>query len=328
MFNKSLDRFCELHVHLEGCVWAEHIEKWWDRSKYLFPPPHFQPRGKQSFSDFLSYIRFGYNFLNTAEAYGEVAALYAKQAVTESICYAEIQINYALLNTWGINLIDALIEINTHCYSIPSAPVMRFVIDLPWQFNAQELLVLIDKTSEIWPLGVRGISMGGDEAYARPKEVKKVFDEARRAGLKALCHAGETTSYDVAKNIVETLEPDRITHGISLSDWIETSGTYSPPIDVCLSSNLLLGVIDNLSDHPLNRWIKSGVPLSLSTDDPAIFRTTLEKEFRLANKICPNYLDEPDIICKNWIESAIDKKAVTDALYLPRQLNSTKIELR
>ncbi len=311
----KLNKFCELHVHVEGCVGKQHIESWWSRSEFLFPPACFVSDIKRGqFVQFLDHLRFGYNFLNSAEAYASVVTFYAIHAVSLGIRYAELQINYALLATWKIDLKELLITINSSLKALESQICIRFIIDLPWQFPAKMLTPIIDQFDELRNLGVGALSMGGDESLARPKEVSFIFEEAKKAGLKAVCHAGETTTYDTAKSIVETLEPHRITHAISIADWISSLGKMAPVIDVCISSNIALGIISDINKHPLQAWLDAGVPLSISTDDPAIFDTDLSKEYRYIESYFPDFFDQTDKIKTWWLQGAIDQKSAKRAL--------------
>lgn len=305
---------CELHVHLEGCVTPQHVKTWWKRSEFLFPPPSYADGSSSGFDRFLEHLRFGYNFLNTEDAYAAVALDYAKRAVEQGICYAEVQINSALLKTWGLDIVPVLSRINEACGTLQNAPILRFIIDLPWQFNAYALKTLLRRVDILTDLGVRAISMGGDEALARPLEVQPTFRAARESGLKAVCHAGETTCADTARSIIETLEPDRVTHGVTAADWIRSLGPQAPPIDVCLTSNLMLGVIPSLKDHPLEGWVAAGVPVTLSTDDPALFRVTLADEYRRARLICPGLVNDCERLEAMWIRSACDPEAASTAL--------------
>lgn len=310
----AIKQYCELHVHLEGCVWPEHICNWWERSTFLFPPPSHNRIGKKPFDIFLEHLRFAYNFLNTADAYAEVAHHYSSRCALQNICYAELQINSALLATWGISLADVLNLIAERTASVNNAPVLRYVIDLPWQFDARIFMGIIDDITELYHLGVRGISMGGNEWLAKPEEVADVFAEARNAGLKVQCHAGEITEPQHALRLIKCLNPDRITHGVLIADWIAEQGVASPPIDVCLSSNISLMVVNNIQEHPLRKWWSAGVPVCLSTDDPAIFDTTLEKEYSLAAAICPEIVHDNERVASYWEKASVDPEALAMAL--------------
>ena len=299
-------------------MWPLHVRTWWKNSEFLFPPPSLGDQPDRRFDVFLEHLRFGYNFLNTEEAYATVAMDYARHAAEQGICYAELQINYALLNTWGLDIAAVLARINDTCRSVHRAPSLRFVIDLPWQFDAATFKTILRRVDHLRDLGVRALSMGGDEALARPSEVAPIFRQAREAGLKALCHAGETSSPEMAREIVETLQPDRVTHAVAMADWITALGSQAPPIDVCLTSNLKLGVVAGLHAHPLGRWVAAGVPVNLSTDDPALFRVTLRQEYGHARTLCPEFTEAWERVERDWVRSAVDRDAAARALAAAR----------
>jgi adenosine deaminase len=307
-----VERFCELHVHLEGCVWPRHVRNWWARSELRFPFPR-TGRGAP-FGVFLERLRYGYNFLNTATAYAEVAVLYAEQAAAQGIRYAELQINLALLDAWGFALPDVLDRVNERVAGVDQAPTLRFIADLPWQFDATRLGPVVAAASGLQARGLRGISFGGREDAARPDAVAPACADARAAGLKVLCHAGETADTDLARRIVETLQPARVAHGVTIADWIAALGAAAPAIDVCLTSNVALGVVGDLTEHPLPRWWDAGVTLCLSTDDPAVFATTLGREHALAARLCPALATDRTRRVAHWLRAALDPAAAAEAL--------------
>ena len=300
-------KFCELHVHIEGCVWDKHIENWWKKSEYLFPSiSHYKRKTKNSFDLFLEQLRFGYNFLNSLEAYADLFNLYIEQAIKQNIYYAEVQINYALISTWNINFIELLRKVNNRNNSMLE---LRFIVDLPWQFNPSMLNQILENPKVYQALGVVGIGFGGDEKLAEPMAFVEIREKIADAGYKVLCHAGETTNYEFAKKIVDIIKPDRIAHGLSLIPEIVKSPEQFPPIDICLSSNIQMGLVENLNNHPINKLLKSEAIYTLSTDDPAIFNTNLLKEYQLASEIedFEKYLDN---IHKHWYKAAFDKNGL------------------
>lgn len=159
-----------------------------------------------------------------------------------------------------------------------------------------------------------GIGLGGDEKRAHIKSAMDIFNDAKKAGLYTLCHAGETTDYKFAIELVEKLEPDRIVHALSIADWIEKLGPQSPPVDVCFSSNLLLTNINQIYQHPFWRWVNAGVPVNISTDDPAIFHTTLQNELYLASKAFNNFDIYYSKIEENLLKAAFDKDSLRNAM--------------
>lgn len=305
------EKIFELHVHIEGCVWPSHIRRWWSKSEFLFPQPSYVY--SDNFERFLAHLRFGYNFLNSPEAYAWVVKDYVVNAIKNGIYYSELQINYALLKTWNMRIEDVLNAIQEKIYDIYDAPILRFIIDLPWQFSPNLLEEVISRYSELKKLNVVGISFGGDERFANPKTFVKIVKQAKNVGLKVICHAGEITDFSFAKEIIQEIKPERIAHAISLASWIEELGEKAPGIDVCLSSNHLLGIIQSFSEHPLMRWIKAGVNLSLSTDDPAIFQASLQDEYSIASQNFSDFNRYIPTLLKRHHNLALDKKAIKKA---------------
>ncbi|MGH9483010.1 MAG: adenosine deaminase family protein, partial [Terriglobales bacterium] len=129
---------------------------------------------------------------------------------------------------------------------------------------------------------VVGIGVGGDEAQCATAEFAPGFDRARAAGLHTTIHAGETRGPESVREALELLRPDRIGHGLrtiedaALLDALAASGTC---IDICAISNLKTGVWPGSAPHPAHEFYKRGVTLSVSTDDPGIFGSTLLDEY-------------------------------------------------
>lgn len=305
-------KLCELHVHIEGCVWNEHIQKWWNKSSYLFPPlSYYTKKEKSHFDLFLEQLRFGYNFLNSLDAYAELFRLYIEKALKQNVFYAEVQINYALIKTWNINLIDLLKKVNKNNNT---AFEIRFIIDLPWQFNPKMLNPIIENQKTFNELGVVGIGFGGDEKLATPHEFIAIRERIIDAGYKILCHAGETTESSFAKEIIEIIKPDRIAHGLSLISDIVKNPSAFPPIDICLSSNIRMGLVENIQNHPFQKLIEAGAIFTLSTDDPAIFDIDLDYEYTQAKQI-NGFNDYMKNIKEYWYTAAFDKSTVANILY-------------
>jgi adenosine deaminase len=307
------DRYCELHVHLEGCAWPEFEARWRHRAAPLFPPPPPGP-GSDRFGWFLARLRHAYRLLPDASAYADLAATYAARAAAGGIVYAEVQVNLALLGARGLAPEDVLPAMNDAVAGTPGGPVVRWVMDLPWQFEPGALRTVSDRAMQLTDLGVRAVSLGGRETDARPDAVAAVLTDVRAAGMQVCCHAGESSGPDAARRLIETLRPDRIAHGIALADWLEAMGPDAPPVDVCLGSNLDTGAIATLADHPLPRWWRAGVPVALSTDDPAVHGLTLADEYGRAARLCPGLVGDTDRRRAYWLQAAADPQAADLAL--------------
>jgi len=131
------------------------------------------------------------------------------------------------------------------------------------------------------------VGLGGAEAGVRRADFAPAFRVAREAGLHSVPHAGETSGPGEVWAAVLDLGADRIGHGIAsaadpeLMAYLATRGIT---LEVCPTSNVCTGAVPSLDDHPLPKLLAAGVPVTLATDDPGMFHTDLNQEYRLCRE--------------------------------------------
>ncbi len=132
-----------------------------------------------------------------------------------------------------------------------------------------------------------GFGMGGDEHQFKQADFAYAFDMAREAGLRLTSHAGEWCGPGEVRDAIDHLGVERIGHGVhSIDDpaLVETLAERGIVLEVCPGSNVALGVYKRWQDHPIERLRAAGVKVTVSTDDPPFFHTTLGAEYdRLAD---------------------------------------------
>ncbi|HEY7357059.1 MAG TPA: adenosine deaminase, partial [Ktedonobacterales bacterium] len=132
--------------------------------------------------------------------------------------------------------------------------------------------------------GVVALGLGGAEVGYPPERFAVFFERARAAGLHSAPHAGETVGPASVWGAVRTLGAERVGHGVrAIEDpaLVAHLAAERIPIEVCPTSNLCLGVYPHLAAHPLPRLYAAGVPLTINSDDPPLFNTTLNQEVAL-----------------------------------------------
>jgi adenosine deaminase len=140
--------------------------------------------------------------------------------------------------------------------------------------------ILIDR-------GVVSFGLDGDEAAFPPEPFEEAFSLARQAGLRSTPHAGELLGPSSVRGALDQLGADRILHGIrvvedeALMRRLASSGTC---LDVCPSSNVLLGVVPEMERHPLSKLLHAGVRCSLNADDPLLFGVGILDEYSRARE--------------------------------------------
>ena len=133
--------------------------------------------------------------------------------------------------------------------------------------------------------GIHALGLTGDERFAPAEPFAEAFAVAREAGLTSAPHAGELCGPDSVRAAVEQLGATRVAHGIRAAEdpaLLELLVERGVSLDVCLSSNRVLGVVEELTEHPLPRLLAAGVRCSLGTDDPLMFGSSLAEEYLLA----------------------------------------------
>src|SRR6202046_4792679 len=144
--------------------------------------------------------------------------------------------------------------------------------------------------AKLQKLGVVAFGMGGDEMAYPTVNFRPAFDHAKSEGLRVVCHAGEVGGPDSVREAIDLLGAERIGHGIAVMRdpaLAESLATRRVALENCPTSNLCTGALArqiekldaSLQDHPLAAFIKRGLCVTLSTDDPGMFHTDLLTEY-------------------------------------------------
>ncbi|MGH9360543.1 MAG: adenosine deaminase, partial [Thermoanaerobaculia bacterium] len=146
---------------------------------------------------------------------------------------------------------------------------------------------MADHTLE-WALSAQGplvaaLGLSGYEAVFPSHPFREHFEYAERQGLHRVAHAGEHAGPGSVRAALEVCGAERIGHGVrSVEDpgLVDELARGGVPLEICPSSNLRLGVVKDLTSHPFDRLYRSGVPVTVNSDDPPFFDTTLTDEYR------------------------------------------------
>lgn len=150
-----------------------------------------------------------------------------------------------------------------------------------------------------------GFGLTGDEHQHPIGEFAEAFRIARGEGLRATAHAGEHRPAETIIEAVETLGLNRVGHGIRAIESPEVTRQLVEgriPLEICLGSNIALGLYPSLTEHPIGKLADAGCTIVLGTDDPGFFGTDLAQEYALARTVRPNLSTRA--ISANAIEAA------------------------
>ncbi len=159
---------------------------------------------------------------------------------------------------------------------------MGIVLDIPRVISPEDGLRVADWAIESMGNGVVALGLGGPEVGNPPERYAEAFQRARDAGLPRVPHAGETVGPESIWGALNSLHADRIGHGVRcLEDpaLVAELRERQIPLEVCPTSNVCLHVVPSLAEHPLPQLLASGLCVTLNSDDPPLFGTTLTHEY-------------------------------------------------
>jgi aminodeoxyfutalosine deaminase len=160
--------------------------------------------------------------------------------------------------------------------------------------------------------GLVAFGLGGPEIGVPRPQFQPHFDAARAAGLHSVPHAGETTGPQTVWDAVNLLGAERIGHGTSAAEDPELLAHLAAtgiPLEVCPSSNVATRAVATLAEHPIGAFRDAGVVVTVNSDDPPMFGTTLNREYEVAADLLG--LDEQGV--RDLAKAAVDAAFLDDA---------------
>lgn len=163
--------------------------------------------------------------------------------------------------------------------------VLRWIYDIPGEFGLPSAEATLDYALNHRPEGLVAFGLGGPEVGVGRPQFKEVFDAARASGLHSVPHAGETTGPETIWSALRDLGAERIGHGTSAAQdpaLLAHLAAEGIPLEVCPSSNVATRAVASLEEHPLPAFVEAGVVVTINSDDPPMFGTTLSQEYDVA----------------------------------------------
>jgi aminodeoxyfutalosine deaminase len=288
----------ELHLHLEGSIRPTIVSAL--SRRHGVPLSEEEARRRYNYADFTGFIeafKWVTSLLREPRDYALIAQDLAEQLLAQNVVYAEVTLSI------GIMLLrKQQPEANFEAILAATAPFFSRGLQLNWifdavrQFGPDPAMQVVEAARRANSKSIVAFGIGGDELSVATKEFHAVYDRAAELGLHRLIHAGETGGPEKIRESIELLGVERIGHGIAAihdPDLMDLLAARQIPLEICPASNLRTGALARqlsranppLEDHPLPRLFRHGIPIVLSTDDPAMFHTTLLEEYTNAHNM-------------------------------------------
>jgi adenosine deaminase len=269
----------ELHLHLEGSLEPEMV--------FLLARRNGIPLRWQSEAE----LRAAYDFANLQEFltlyfegcrvlvherdFYEATLAYLTRASTENVRRAEIFIGPQSFTERGVPIEAVMCGVLGAIEDARAATGLSagVIVSVHRHRPAEEALRLLDSVAP-WLGEVIGVGMGGPEINYPPGRFKRFFAKAKALGYRTTVHAGEEGPAPYIQEALRELNPDRIDHGVAAlqsNSLTRELAERKIPLTVCPLSNVRLKVCPSLGAHPLKALLRSGIRVSVHSDDPPYF---------------------------------------------------------
>lgn len=288
----------ELHLHLEGSI--QPVTVCALTAQHDIVVTEDEVRRRYTYRDFAGFIdafKWVTSFVREPRDYGLIARDLCEHLLTQGVVYAEVTLSV------GVMLLrKQKPEANFEAILRATEPFekqglrVNWVFDAARQFGPDAAMEVVTAANRCQSKTIVAFGIGGDEMSVATQDFRPVYEQAANSGLHLLMHAGEVGGPEKIREAVELLGVERIGHGIAAAQdpaLMDLLADRRIPLEICPESNIRTGALakqlrkpePRMADHPLPQLLRHGIPVVLSTDDPAMFHTTLLAEYENAAKM-------------------------------------------
>jgi len=282
----------ELHVHHVGSASPRIVAELAARHEGRSPVP----ADPDLLADFFTFTDFGHfvtvylsvvDLVRTPEDLWTLTYEVTRDLTAQNVRYAELTLTPYTSIVRGI-------PAEAYCESVEDARqraeaelgiTLRWCFDIPGESGLPAADVTLDTALRLRPDGLVSFGLGGPEIGVPRQQFAAHFRQAVAAGLHSVPHAGESTGPETVWDAVRHLGAERIGHGISAARdpaLMEHLATHGISLEVCPTSNVRTRSVPSMAEHPLPTLVRAGVPVTVNSDDPPMFGTTLNHEYEMA----------------------------------------------
>ena len=330
-FIQSLPK-AELHLHLEGSVEPVTVAELSRRHNTPLPTENnrYDARGSgdvlteedvrrlysyKDFNGFMLAFKAVTERLRTPEDYELITYRLMQKLRQQNVMHAEVYVSVGVIRWRGQEFepIFEGLERGRERGHRDFGISLLWIFDAVRHFGPDAAAEVFDLASRYRDRNVAGIGIGGDERRGPAEWFSDLYKNAAAQGLRLTAHAGETTGPESVWGALN-IGAERIGHGLSIvrdPELVEVLAHKQIPVEICVSSNLRTGVCADFGEHPLKRLFEEGLMVTLNTDDPAMFQTSLCREYELAAEEFGFSRDQLREIARNSFEASflpVEKK--------------------
>ncbi len=289
-FIRSLPK-AELHLHLEGSIGPDELAELItlhgggpiDRERLARLYRH------ENFTAFLDAFKRVTHWLRTPDDYELITYRLMQKLAKENVLHAEVYVSVGVImfRERDFDAIFEGLERGRQRGERDFGVSLSWIFDAVRHFGVEAAERVFNKAVELRDRNVIAIGIGGDEAKGPAEWFRDLYARARDNGLHLTAHAGETVGPESVRTAVEVLGAERIGHGLTAvrdRELMQQLASKQVAVEICLTSNLRTQCCAAAEQHPLKTYYDAGMMIMLNTDDPAMFETTLCREYQVAQE--------------------------------------------
>jgi adenosine deaminase len=282
----------ELHLHLEGGAPPAFI-KGLAREKSIDIAGIFNEDGSYRFTDFWNFLKVyeaACTPLQGPQDFYRLTLAVLEESAASGVVYSEAFLSPDFCGGRDLGAWREYLHAITEAAALAEKTMgitLRGIITPIRHFGPEKARETALCAAETAGGFITGFGIGGDERSGKLKDFLWSFDCAREAGLRLTAHAGEWNGPDEVRDAMQHLGVERVGHGVraiedlALVDELAERGTV---LECCPGSNVALGLYPNFRAHPISELDRRGVKVTISTDDPPFFHTTMAREYEMLNR--------------------------------------------
>jgi aminodeoxyfutalosine deaminase len=247
------------------------------------------------FDQFIHNFIWITSFLRTPDDYALIAQRFAESMQQQNVLYAEVTLSIGVMFRRNQDPAANFAALRDAAAKVPGVK-LKYIFDAVRQWGAEPAMEVARIAAELRSADIVAYGIGGDELGLPTKDLQPIYEYVASQGMHRLIHAGEIGGPEIVRESVELLGVERIDHGISImrdERTMDFVAARNIPLDVCPTSNLRTGALARqikqpmatYSQHPLPLFMRRGLPVNLSSDDPAMFETTVTDEYMHAQNM-------------------------------------------
>jgi aminodeoxyfutalosine deaminase len=313
----------ELHVHQVGSASPKTVAALAERHPGVVPSDPEELAAFFEFRDFAHFVEVYLAVVDLIRTPEDVRLLTyevaREMAVGQNIRYAELTCTpYTSVQPhvegkgMAIEAYSEAIEDARRAAEKDYGIRMQWIYDIPGESGLPAADATLEYALKHPTDGLVGFGLGGPEVGVPRPQFQPHFDAARAAGLRSVPHAGETTGPQTVWDALNLLGAERIGHGTSAAQDPELLAHLAAagiPLEVCPSSNIATRAVTSLDEHPITAFRDAGVVVTVNSDDPPMFGTTLNREYEIAAELLG--LDEDGV--RDLAKAAVQAAFLDDA---------------